>query len=56
MCLVTLNDQRISEAEDAKYLGIANLDRKLNWKKHIYAKRKRNTTDYTEENVLTTRQ
>jgi len=32
---ITLNDQRILQAEDAKYLEL-HLDRKVNWKKHIY--------------------
>jgi len=37
--LVTLNGQRISQADEAKYLGI-HLDHRLNWKKHIFTKRK----------------
>jgi len=36
---ITLNDQRILRAEDAKYLKL-HLDRKLKWKKHIYTKHK----------------
>jgi len=32
---VTLNGLRISQAEDAKYLGL-HLDRKLDWKKHTH--------------------
>jgi len=40
MCLsLILNDLRIPQAKDAKYLGL-HLDRKLNWKKHIFIKRK----------------
>jgi len=37
--LVTLNGLEILQAEDAKYLG-PHLDRKLNWRKHIFTKRK----------------
>ncbi|KMQ86446.1 reverse transcriptase [Lasius niger] len=36
---VTLNDQPISKSEFAKYLGIY-FDRRLNWKTHIFTKRK----------------
>jgi len=36
---ITPNGQRIPQADDAKYLGL-HLDRRLNWKKHIYPKRK----------------
>jgi len=36
--IVILNGQRILQA-DAKYLGI-HLDRRLNWKKYIFIKRK----------------
>jgi len=37
-CPVTLNSLRISQAEDAKYLGL-HLDRRLNWRKHMFTKR-----------------
>jgi len=50
---VTLNSQRIPQAEDAKYLGLY-LDRRLtgkNWKKHIFTKHKTTWTS-TGENVL----
>jgi len=36
---VMLNGQRIPQADEAKYLEI-HLDRRLNWKKHIFTKRK----------------
>lgn len=36
---VTLNNQPIPQAETAKYLGIY-FDRRLNWQKHIFTKRK----------------
>lgn len=36
---VTLNNEPIPQANDAKYLGI-HLDRRLTWKKHIFTKRK----------------
>jgi len=39
-CLsVTLNSLRIPQAEDAKYLEL-HFDYRLNWKKHIFTKRK----------------
>jgi len=34
-----LNDLKILQAEDAKYLKV-QLDRRLNWRKHISTKRK----------------
>ena len=37
--IVTLNNLQISQAEEAKYLGLY-LDRRLNWRKHIFTKRK----------------
>jgi hypothetical protein len=36
---VTLNGQRIPQAENVKYLGL-HVDRRLNWRKHISTKRK----------------
>jgi len=36
---VTLNASKIPQTEDAKYLGL-HLDRRLNWKKHVFIKRK----------------
>lgn len=36
---VTLNDRKIPQADEVKYLGLY-LDRKLNWRKHIFTKRK----------------
>jgi len=36
---VTLNGLKIPQAEDAKYLGLY-LDRRLNWRKHTFTKRK----------------
>jgi len=39
MCSVTLNGLKIPQAEDAKYLGL-QLDRRVNWRKHIFTKRK----------------
>jgi len=38
-CLVILNGLTIPQAEDASYLGL-HLDRRLNWRKHIFTKRK----------------
>lgn len=35
--IVTINKQPVSQADDAKYLGIY-LDRRLTWKKHIFTK------------------
>jgi len=37
--VATLNGLRILQAEDARYLGL-HLDRRLNWRKHIFTKRK----------------
>jgi len=52
--LVTLNGQRILQADEAKYLGI-HLDRRLNWKKtHIYQAQTTRIT--TGENILAIRQ
>jgi hypothetical protein len=50
---VTLNGQSIPQAEDAKYLGL-HLDRRLNWRKHIY--QAKTTWTSTGENVLATQQ
>lgn len=36
---VTLNGEQLPHADNAKYLGM-HLDRRLNWKKHIFTKRK----------------
>jgi hypothetical protein len=36
---VQLNNKQLTQTEEVKYLGI-HLDRKLNWRKHISAKRK----------------
>jgi hypothetical protein len=36
---VRINNVQLSQDDDAKYLGL-NLDRKLTWHKHIFAKRK----------------
>lgn len=36
---VKINDAEIPQSTEAKYLGI-HLDRKLNWRKHIFTKRK----------------
>jgi len=36
---IILNGLRIPQAEDARYLGL-HLDRRLNWRKHIFTKRK----------------
>jgi hypothetical protein len=52
--LVTLNGQRITQAEDAKYLGLY-LNRRLNWRKDISIKRKQLGTTI-RENVLATQQ
>jgi len=49
--LSTLNGLRILQAEDTKYLEL-HLDRRLNWKKHIFRKQLR---FQNEENVLATR-
>jgi len=34
-----LNGLRIPQAEDARYLGLL-LDRRLNWRKHVFTERK----------------
>jgi len=63
--LVTLNGQRIPQTDETKYVGI-HLDRRLNWKKHIFTKRRqlrlqlgkmvlairRNKSQLTTENKL----
>lgn len=36
---VTLNRQQLKHADSAKYLGL-HIDRRLNWQKHIFTKRK----------------
>jgi len=38
---ITLNSLKIPQAEDAKYLEL-HLDRRLNWRKHIFTKQKNN--------------
>jgi len=37
--VIYLNGTQIPQAKDAKYLGM-QLDRRLNWEKHICSKRK----------------
>jgi len=37
--VLTLNGLKIPQAEDAKYLEL-HLDRRLNWRKHIFTERK----------------
>jgi len=49
---VILNSQKIPQAKNAKYLGL-HLDRRLNWKKHIYIKCKQLRL---QQNVLAIRQ
>jgi len=49
-CPSILNGQRIPQADDTKYLGLY-LDRRLNWKRHIYQAQTTRIT--TGENVLT---
>jgi hypothetical protein len=40
MCLlVHINNMQLPQEKDTKYLGL-HLDRRLNWHKHIFAKRK----------------
>jgi len=36
---ITLNCLRISQIAEAKYIGL-HVDRRVNWKKHIFIKRK----------------
>jgi len=49
---IILNGLKISQTEDAKYLGLY-LDRRLNWRKHKFTKTTRNSI---EQNVLAARQ
>jgi len=49
---VILNGLRIPQAEDARYLRL-HLDGRLNWRKHIFTKRKQLGT---EQDVLAARQ
>jgi len=48
---VTLNGQRIPQAEDAKYLGL-HLDRRLNWRKYITIKQEIIRIIITENTVV----
>lgn len=44
---VHLNNQPLPQTEDAKYLGV-HIDRRLTWKKHIFAKRKQLGLKYSK--------